>query len=47
MTIFMHPTLPADIQCFAGWLADIHDVNSQLCEHAKVAVVAYHTIEFT
>jgi hypothetical protein len=22
-------------------------VNSQLCEHAKMAVVAYHTIEFT
>jgi hypothetical protein len=30
-----------------GWHAGIHiavDVNSQLCEHAQVAVVAYHTI---
>jgi hypothetical protein len=41
------------LQCFAGWLAEIHVpswscyVNSQLCEHTKVAVVADHTIEFT
>jgi hypothetical protein len=35
------------MQCFAGWLAEIHVqncVNSQLCEHAKVTVVVYHTI---